>query len=354
MSVQISGYEANGGGGGGGSGAWGGEFTTSLVYSELPAGILKIILSNPLTASATQTWVGEWQPDAPRTDWPAPTAAAYPVCVTASSFENLSPLPAGLAGRALLTELNPEFNIIIVNMDGSQRQVLVPQGGQGSLSLDGSRMAYPGTDGITILNISSGESSLLQGASGYDLHWSPDGQQIAYVNKGDAYGIFVTSTDGSSQRQLSTLGYESIAGWSPDGKQLYYAIPDSSGEGWLLKSVEVETGAARDLFVLKYSSRKAPFPVVSPDGNWIAYRGVDNGSLYMMRMDGTQRRLLIEKPSLAYAISGIAWGPGGDLLGVSMLTPDAPDGSVILMKWETFETYILPSLHGELDGLLIP
>ena len=230
----------------------------------------------------------------------------------------------------------------------------MPQGGQGSLSLDGSRMAYTGTDGIIILNISSGESSLLQGASGYDLHWSPDGQQIAYVNKGDAYGIFVTSTDGSSQRQLSTLGYESIAGWSPDGKQLYYAIPDSSDKGWLLKSVEVETGAARDLFVLKYSSVKAPFPVVSPDGNWIAYRGGDNGSLYMMRMDGTQRRLLIEKPSLAYAISGIAWGPGGDLLGVSMLTPDAPDGSVILMKWETCETYILPSLHGELDGLLIP
>ena len=101
-------------------------------------------------------------------------------------------------------------------------------------------------------------------------------------------------------------------------------------------------------------SLKAPNATVSPDGTWIAYRGVDNGSLYMMRMDGTQRRLLIEKPSLAYAISGIAWGPGGDLLGVSMLTPDAPDGSVILMKWETCETYILPSLHGELDGLLIP
>jgi Tol biopolymer transport system component len=254
----------------------------------------------------------------------------------------------------MLTELNPELSIVLEKMDGSQKQVLVPQGGQGALSLDGSRMAYPGTDGITIVNISSGESSLLQGASGYDLHWSPDGQQIAFVNPGDAYGIFVASISGSSRHQLSNLGYESIAGWSPDGRQLYYAIPDSGGEGWLLKSVEVETGAVSDLFVLKDSSRKAPYPVVSPDGNWIAYRRVDNGSLYLMRMDGTQGRLLVEKPSPAYAISGIAWGPGGDLLGVSMLTPEAPDGLVILMRWETCETYILPSLLGELDGLLIP
>jgi hypothetical protein len=51
-----------------------------------------------------------------------------------------------------------------------------------------------------------------------------------------------------------------------------------------------------------------------------------------MRMDGTQVRLLIEKPTPAYAISEIAWGPGGDLLGVSMLIPEALDGSLIVMK----------------------
>lgn len=82
-------------------------------------------------------------------------------------------------------------------------------------------------------------------------------------------------------------------------------------------------------------------------GNWIAYRGVDNGSLYLMRMDGTLGCPLIEKSSPAFTVSGIVWGRGGDLLGVSMLTPEAPEGSLILMKWETCETYILLSLHGE-------
>ncbi len=106
--------------------------------------------------------------------------------------------------------------------------------------------------------------------------------------------------------------------------------------------------------MLQDSSAKAPLPEVSPDGNWIAYRGRDNGSLYIMSMDGVQNHLVIEKPSLAHAVNGIAWGPDGGLVGVSMITPDEQDGEVILMQWEACEAYRLPGVHGELDGLLIP
>jgi Tol biopolymer transport system component len=174
------------------------------------------------------------------------------------------------------------------------------------------------------------------------------------VTSGGPYGIFVASTDGSSQRQLTNLGYESIAGWSLDGTQLYYAIPDSSNNGFLLKAVDVASGDVHDLFVLENSSRKAPLPTISPDGNWIAYRGSDNGSLYIMRMDGTQGRLVVEKPSVDYAISGIVWEPSGSLIGVSMLTPENPDGEIILVQWDGCEAYQITTLHGELDGLLIP
>jgi Tol biopolymer transport system component len=153
---------------------------------------------------------------------------------------------------------------------------------------------------------------------------------------------------------LTHLGYESIAGWSPDGKQLYYAIPASTSDGFLLKKVNVTTGEASDMFVLKDSSRKAPMPAVSPDGNWIAYRGADNASLYLIRMDGAAGRKLIEPPSPNYAITGIAWGPGRGLLGVSLMTPEVPDGQVILLQPDGCEAYILPALQGELDGLLIP
>jgi hypothetical protein len=93
---------------------------------------------------------------------------------------------------------------------------------------------------------------------------------------------------------------------------------------------------------------------ISPDGAWIAYRGRDNGSLYIVRMDGTGRRLVVAQPSIGYAISGIAWGSGGDLIGVSMISQDDPDGEVILIQWDGCEAYRIGTLHGELDGLLIP
>jgi Tol biopolymer transport system component len=164
--------------------------------------------------------------------------------------------------------------------------------------------------------------------------------------------VFVVRRDGSDLRQLSSLGYETIAGWSPDGSELYYAIPDAGGEGWLLKAAAVETGVTRDLFVLKDASRKAPTPALSPDGMWIAYRAADLASLYLAGMDGSPARLVLDQP--ATAISGIVWEKEGHLLGVSLITPETPDGEVILLQIDNCEAYRLPGMHGELDGIILP
>ena len=353
VSVQIEGYTPIGGGGGGPG--YQGQFTTSLSFPDLPRGKLKIILSNLTLASETQFWQGQWQPDSPR-PWPtAPAESASPVCLNADSLQALKPLPAGLDGKALVTGLNPDLQLVLASFDGSQRQVLVQGGSRGSLSADGARLAYPADAGITILDLASGDTSTLKGIQGRDLRWSPDGSRIAYVTAGDAYGIFIIATDGKTPpRQLSNLGYESIAGWSPDGKVLYFAIPGASSDGFLLRAADVASGEVRDLFVLKDSSRKAPMPAVSLDGGWIAYRGADNASLYLVRIDGSGSRKLIESISPGYAISGIAWGPGGGLLGVSLLTPESQDGVIILLQPDGCEAYLLPSLQGELDGLIIP
>jgi hypothetical protein len=353
VSVQIDGYQAIGGGGGGG-GAKGAPFNTSLIYAELPKGQLTILLSNPLSTSDTQTWQGQWGPEAPFPDWPTPSVASYPVCLNPDSISQLKQLPDGLDGRVLLTELNPALNLVLAGMDGSQRRVLALGGSRGAMTQDGSRLAYSGNDGITILDLANGKASVLNGIQGRDLRWSPDSSKIAYVTAGDTYGLFVTGSDGKNPVQLSNLGYEAIAGWSPDGRQLYYAIPGSSNNGFLLRSVDLITGKTSDLFVLENSSRKAPMPVISPDGQWVAYRGADNSSLYLIHPDGTEAHKLIENPSPGYAVSGIAWGPGSGMLGVSLITPEDQDGEVILIQPSGCEAYQLPSLHGELDGVLIP
>src|SRR5665648_151449 len=147
-------------------------------------------------------------------------------------------------------------------MDGSQQQAIATGSSRAALTQDGTRLAYTTDEGIVTLDLKSGKSTLMAGVIGRDLHWSPDGSQIAYVNAVDVNGVFVTDNNGKDPKHLSSLGYESIAGWSPDGSKLYYAIPGSSGDGFLLRSVEVSSGNTQDLFVLENSSRKAPMPAV--------------------------------------------------------------------------------------------
>lgn len=347
LSVQIEGHQAIAGGGGGPLNQ---AFTKSLVYSELPKGELTILFSNPRSASPAETWQVEWQPETLR-DFTSSVSATN-ICWNADTIQTVPLVPTGLDGKVVLTQLNPQRQIVLAGLDGSQKQIIAADSTRAALSQDGTRLAYSTAEGIQILDLTSGEGAVIAGVIGRDLHWSADGSRIAYMNSGDLYGVFVIDSDGKNPQQLSNLGYESIAGWSPDGSTLYYAIPGSSGDGFLLRSVNVGSGDTQDLFVLKDSSRKEPMPAVSPSGKWIAYRASDNSSLYMMGMDGSEVRLLLDNP--ATAINGIAWEREGNLLGVSLITPQTQDGEIILIAADSCETYRLPGLSGKLVGIFIP
>ena len=313
---------------------------------------MTILFSNPVSASPTETWQGEWLPETVR-EFPSTTGSSNS-CLNAGTFQTLNPPPAGLNGKVVFTQLNPQIQIVITGLDGGQKKV-VAEGSRAALTRDGVRLVYTTAEGIVILDLTSGKSTVITGVFGLELHWSPDGSQIAYVNTGDSYGVFTIDSDGRNPKQLSNLGYESIAGWSPDGSRLYYAIPGSSGNGFLLRSVDVSNGNTRDLFVLDNSSRKAPMPAVSPDGKWIAYRASNNSSLYIKGMDGSQARLLLDNPdNPVAAMNGITWDKESHWLGVSLITPEYPEGEIILIAPDSCEIYRLPGLSGELEGLSIP
>lgn len=343
VSVDIEGQTPNGGGGG----AWGGTFYTSLSYNELPVGELTLTFTNPLAAGPTETWQTTWEPDMTREFTTDDTGQT---CWTADTIGQVPLLPYGLDGEVIFSRLNPELQIVLANMDGSDQQVLVSGSARAALSADGSQLAYTNDNGLAILDMVTNQSTLLTMASGRELRWSPDGSRLAFVNAGEKFGIFLTGIDGLGLVQVTDLGTESIAGWSPDGSRIYYAIPGGA-DGFMLRSVDVVNRISEDLFILENSSRKAPMPALSPDGKWIAYRASDNSSLYLMNMDGGPARVLLADPG--DAISGITWESGGHLLGVSVITQNAPEGIFLLIAVDSCETYRLPGLSGELDGVII-
>ncbi len=243
VSVEIEGYTAAGGGGGG-SGVTGGTFYTSLDYIEIPTGKLTLNVSNLVLVKDRLTWEGEWSPSTPRTDL-AEVTPEPGLCLTANDIAGLALTPADLAGRALVYEPlagSESWGMVLYDLASGARRVLVADAGRGALSPDGTQLAYSAPDGMRILDLDTAAESVIQLASaGYDLHWSPDGMQIAFVGS-SAEGIYIARTDGSAERRVSDAAYASVIGFSPDGARLYLAVMYTGGSAWMVRVVDVASG----------------------------------------------------------------------------------------------------------------
>lgn len=347
-SVAIPGSTPIGGGGSGSGGLTDGTFSVGLDYAELPTGRLRVTVSNLSVIGDKITWRGHWSPASARTDWPTPTPQPG-LCAIADTLQQPAPAPADLvAGAFALTYEQIDagtWGLVLYSLDGRGKEVLVPGGTWGTLSPNGDLMAYPSSDGIHVLDLETrAEIVLINGLAGYDLHWSPDGQQIAFV--GDmADSVYVIDLDGTPARPITDQAYASVIGWSPDSAQVYVAIPFTGGSAWKVRTIDAATGEWRDLFTIENGTRKFLSPALSPDGQWIAYRGADNSSLYRVRLDGADIRLLMT------GVGQVVWS-GSGWMGVTTLSPDQL--GAVLLQAESCRAYTLPSVRGYLLALYVP
>lgn len=344
VGAWFEGFNAVGGGGGGDGQ---GNMSQSVIYEgTLPAGKLTLVLSIQMVR-VSGPWSVTWQPDVLPIGQPDATPAA---CLTKDTLAQLAPPPAEMTGKVLLygqMDNGQDWGLTLANLDGSQKQVVAKTGSWGALSPDGSRVVYAASEGLVVVDIASGQDKAL-GVNGYNPRWSPDGARIAFVSA-DVPNVFAISVDGTNLRQVTkqATGLTYVAGWSPDGSQVYVTLPGA--DGFLLRSVDLATRTETDGITLKNSSRKAPYAAVSPDGAWVAYRASDNNSLYLARLDGTDWHLVMQKPG--DAVSGVVWS--GDLLGVSMLN-SSDEGTIVLLRPDTCQAFTLPTLHGDIQGLQLP
>jgi hypothetical protein len=352
--VQIKGYTPTGGGGG-----WGGpkgSFTRSVTFVQIPTGVLTVTLSNLTITGDALTWEGQWSPATPRTDLPANPTPQPGLCLAAGTLGQLSPAASEWpGGKALVYEQvvdGAPWGLAVYNLEGGQRQGITTNGNWGALSPDGNEVAYSASDnGIHIIDLATGTDRTLENATGFDLHWSPDGKQIAYVGSGaNSAGIFVVGVDGAGGRHVASSDHAAVAGWAPDGAALYFAVPYTGAAAWKIYVLDLASGASQELFTIENGTAKLLNPALSPDGRWIAYRGRDNSSLYLVRTDGSGMHVVMDDSRVA----GIAWTRSG-WLGASLREPGSNLSKVVLLKPDTCEAYRAPiAPHGDLEGLFIP
>jgi hypothetical protein len=349
FTVDIDGYTPDCGGGGGGEDLPAVEFSRNVcVYNPAtaPSGNLKVILSFQKLDRQDKTFTTQWQPEnlgTYATSTPAPD-----LCITTGSLAGLAPAPAALNGKVLLSSANEDGSdpqLFVSNLDGSQQQLLNNQGGWAAISPDG-RFA---TDGTNLYDLTSGGQASMNG-SGYDMHWSPDNSRLAFQS-GD--GIFVLNlTDATPAQRLTSQahGYEDVVGWSANSSKIYFNTQDIGG--WMLKTVDIASGEISSLFVLQESSLKAPNATISPDAQWLVYRNRALDSLYMMGSDGSQLHKILELPG--WGISGSAWSLDSQTLFLSLLNFDTQQRSVVMLRPQDCQAFLLPALSGDVQGVYLP
>ncbi len=108
--------------------------------------------------------------------------------------------------------------------------------------------------------------------------WSPDGKRLVYSgSRGASRVILWRPADGSaSEEQLfEGPGHSHVTDWSPDGRLLLFEQEVSTESGWDIWVLPLD--GERKPQLLLGGSYNERWPVLSPDGRWLAYLSDESG-----------------------------------------------------------------------------
>jgi Tol biopolymer transport system component len=167
--------------------------------------------------------------------------------------------------------------------------------------------SFPSNADIWVADRSGGHQRRLTGtrkASETSPAYSPDGRLIAFVrrSRGDA-DIWVMRADGAHERQITDSEEDELQpSFYPSGEALLFTRFDGE-RGWDVFSVRIRGAKS-----IKHQFSNATFPVVSPNGAWIAYSATQDGvggiRLHNRRSGRTRRLTTGSAQDLDFSPSG--------------------------------------------------
>ena len=143
---------------------------------------------------------------------------------------------------------------------------------------------------------------------------SPDGQWLAYTTAGSPQtDLYVMRVDGTGVRRLTNdAAKDHLPRWSPDSKRLAF-ISDREGknECWAVAA----DGSGKPEQLTFVGTGRAVFPNWSPDGHWLAYSVLRQGSYLLDARQPWQHQTpqpLTLDGQLAQNLSLYGWSPDGE------------------------------------------
>ncbi len=374
-SIQSIGFEdetndvdespAGGGGGGFVSLEPPANILSSFRYGRLPKGTreLKIIVVSRISSSKVAL---VWRaPDSVPEEIHAQTQGQPSVCLTDSIWKSLdwnkpTILPQNLSGT-LLMEQNVSGQLMpliyLINLDGSNRRE-VDYGGWSSLSPDGIKIAYIRSDGpgIILYDDTKKSAQMIPGTIPEDWNpiWLADGDWIVF-KRGVGGTYYRIHPDGSGLEKIfEASSYLDFSSFDPDGNSII--AQGLTDQGVMVQRVDLEKKKVTDLFPTGMAKTVA-FPLISPDGKWVLYRGKDFGvptfSIKLARIDGSDIRTIAETPSLNVLLG--AWSADGKWV---LITIQTENGDYIfrslLINIEDCNVFPLNYLSGQVKGWVSP
>jgi len=138
--------------------------------------------------------------------------------------------------------------------------------------------------------------------------WSRDHTRLAFRSKvGGSWQVYTINVNGADLRQITQVGNNTEANWSPDGAQLVY-VSDRDGN----KELYITDAAGRQHRRLTNNTVLDDDPNWSPDGQWIVFEREEGDcfNLYVIQSDGSGERALTRNAGADCAWSSTpAWSP---------------------------------------------
>lgn len=297
-------------------------------------------------------------------------AALALLCLTGTLFYGTgeAALPAAfsqLEGRVAFPVFeNGTYNIYVSNIDGSDRELLVPEASQPDFNTEGSMIAFRSwrhdQRGLFMSPVANIVPWMIQDRAPFESgrpDWAshnenivfhsfqqPDRRPRIYYPTSDGFQPIRDGFEGSVRIDL--FGVDPA--WMPDGS-IVYARRECASCGLAI----TDTAGNEKIRLTDNALDEAPQP--SPDGSRIAFQSLRDGNweIYVINSDGSGLRRLTSDPSNDPVRDGLpVWGSDGRT--ILYVSERGGDWGVWAVDADSKNSAKLFSLGGTIDGIPDP